>query len=100
MMSTPPPPNAECPAIVRTIEHYLPTIGNRADDLKAAYAVDDYVNPFTLHWLNRWVGEVGGSFYGYSVGFDFHVSMRQGLTHVRLLCPSLPASVVSGPLPR
>ena len=87
MMMTPPPPNAECPAIVRTIEHYLPTIRNRADDLKAAYAVDDYVNPFTLHWLNRWVGEVGGAFDIYSFGGNGAPPMRQGLTHVRLLCP-------------
>lgn len=98
--STRPSENPECPAIARTIEHYLPTIRNRADDLKAAYAVDDYVDPFTLHWLNRWVGEVGGSFDGYSVGHDFASPMRDGLTHIRMLCPILPASVVSAPLPR
>ncbi len=86
-----PPENPACRPLAATIEHWLPTIGNRADDLKAAYAVDDYVNPVTLHWLNRWVGEVGGSFYGYSVGDDFSRPMRDGLTHIRLLCPSLPA---------
>ena len=98
--STRPPENPECPAIVRTIEHYLPTIRNRADDYRAFVAVDDFVDPFTLPRLDRWVGEVGGAFQLYSIGVGASRPMRQGLTHVRMLCPSLPASVVSVPLPR
>jgi len=94
-----PAENPECPAIARTIEHWLPHVRNRSDDYRAAVAVDDYVNPVTLHWLNRWVGEVGGAFDIYSVGGNGAPPMRQGLEHVRLLCPSLPASVVSVPLP-
>ncbi len=93
MMSTPPPQNAECPAIVRTIEHWLPTLPNRADAFRAFYAVDDYINPAKLHWLSRWVGEVGGAFQFYSIGVDGAPPMRQGLQHIKVLCPEAsPAS--------
>lgn len=91
--ATRPPENAECPAIVHTIRHYLPALANRADDFRAFYAVDDYINPFTLHYLNRWVGEVGGAFEFYSIGVNGASPMRQGLAHIKVLCPKAsPAS--------
>lgn len=90
--TTSPAENPECPAIAHTIEHWLPTISNRADDYEAAVAVDDYVNQVTLHWLNRWVGEVGGAFDIYSVGGNGAPPMQQGLAHIALLCPDAHAS--------
>ena len=98
--STRPAENPECPAIVHTIRHYLPTLANRADDYRAFVAVDDFIDPARLPRLDRWVGEVGGAFQLYSIGVNASRPMRQGLTHVRYLCPSLPASVVNGPLPK
>lgn len=99
MLSTPPPPNAACPAIVRTIEHYLPSLHHdRATDQTAAVAVLDYLP--AGRWLDRWVTEVGLSFHAESLGWDFDAQMHQGLTHIKRLCPSLPASAVSVPLPR
>ena len=87
--TTRPPENPECPAIVRTIEHYLP-IRNRADDYRAFVAVDDFVDPFTLPRLDRWVGEVGGAFQLYSIGVGASRPMHGG-SHARQDAVPVPA---------
>ena len=117
--STRPPENPVCVPLAHAIERWLPILDRATPNLPlnwnigqpglplypwidAASAVEYYHNPVTLHWLNRWIAEVATAFIALgTVNNDATPrSLRQGLTHIRYLCPSLPESVVTGRLPR
>jgi hypothetical protein len=98
-----PPANPVCKPLVATIRHWLRVLDHTPVPSplwkQAAIAVDDCVNP-DLGQFNRWIFEVGNSFYGDGLGYDFTRPLRDGLRHIRVSCPGLPASITSGPLPR
>jgi hypothetical protein len=100
--ATRPPENPVCVPLAATIEHWLPILDHAKPGAPArqdaAVAVLDYIP--AGRWLNRWVTEAGISFHAEGLGEDFRPQLREGLTHISYLCPSLPASVASGPLPR
>jgi hypothetical protein len=113
-----PAENPACRPLAATVEHWLPILDRSAPNLPlawnlstpglvrypwydAANAVDYYADPFTRPRLTPWINEGVTAIAALgTVGTTAtDESLRQALRHIRGLCPSLPASVVNGPLP-
>ena len=98
-----PAENPVCRPLAADLQHWVTVLRHQQTPAlgeAALIATDDYVQgPRTPH-LNRWIFEAGGAFYGLGHGAASGPFLRQALTHIAGLCPSLPASAADGPLPR
>lgn len=98
-----PPENPVCRPLAADLEHWVTVLrrdATPATGTAALIATDGYVGGPRTPRLDRWIFEAGGAFYGLGHGYESRKFLREALTHIAGLCPSLPASVATGPLPR
>ena len=111
-----PPENPVCRPLAAAIGHWLPILDRAAPhpiptgphSWKPGAPWDDAVSAIGAYmpdgvYLPRWTGQTVNAITGLGIGFPAAQQrplLRQALGHISRLCPSLPASVVSVPLPR